>query len=125
MSGLCTDVHHRGKNEEGAEPKLSREAHEKYVRLMCQFSPQSVLGYLESGNALVSLDLCVSLCRQFRIADATTYLLERTGEVAVALDLILRRLAKRVQRMIGPQASTFNAEQQLTKGAPFVLTCAS
>ena len=71
---------------------LSPKLHEKYFTLMCKYSPESVLDYLQASDSLVSLEQCLSLCKSHNLTDATVYLLERTGDLSGALDLILHDL---------------------------------
>lgn len=81
-----------GQENEKGSLCLSPKLHEKYFTLMCKYSPESVLEYLQSSDSLVSLDQCLSLCKSHNLTDATVYLLERTGDLSGALDLILRDL---------------------------------
>ncbi len=65
------------------------ETQEIYIKLMCRFAPDKVYNYLLSQDNY-PLDSCLQYCKQAGIVDATTYLLERTGDVAGALSVLLQ-----------------------------------
>ena len=65
--------------------------HELYIRLLCQFEPMHVYAYLSTRDDY-PLDPCLRLCQEYNITDATAFLLERTGDVNGALDLIVSAL---------------------------------
>jgi hypothetical protein len=62
---------------------------ELYIKLMCQYDPDLVYNYLVTQDNY-PLDSCLKYCKQAGIVNATTYLLERTGDVAGALSLLLK-----------------------------------
>ena len=72
--------------------------HEQYVRLLCQFDPSAVLPHLELSMDY-SIEAVLRLCQEKGIDDASAYLLERTGDVSGALELMLRALDKRVAEL--------------------------
>lgn len=87
---------------------ISSEMHECYIKLMCQFNPKAVYPYLlEHTN--YRLDYCLSVCQHYDILDASTYLLERTGDVAGALSMILQRS----EQSIASLCSLYNDDSQL------------
>jgi len=65
-------------------PKLN----EQFVRLLCVHAPAKVLPHLLAHHSY-NIDTVLRLCQQHNIADASAYLLERTGDVAAALGLHL------------------------------------
>eukprot|EP00934_Nitzschia_sp_Nitz4_P003429 Nitzschia sp. Nitz4//scaffold276_size25055//17209//22686//NITZ4_008343-RA/size25055-processed-gene-0.13-mRNA-1//-1//CDS//3329545331//3419//frame0 len=70
---------------------LTTEHHHKYLALMCKLHPDEVYQYLQAHDNYRP-EVCLPLCQQYEIADASTYLLERMGNVASALQLILQTL---------------------------------
>eukprot|EP01102_Stenamoeba_stenopodia_P007852 TRINITY_DN2219_c0_g1_i1.p1 TRINITY_DN2219_c0_g1~~TRINITY_DN2219_c0_g1_i1.p1 ORF type:complete len:407 (-),score=89.34 TRINITY_DN2219_c0_g1_i1:42-1262(-) len=68
---------------------------EVYIKLMCEYAPERVYRYLVS-NEDYRLDYCLQLVQSYNIADATAYLLERTGDVPAALDLILKSVDQKI-----------------------------
>ncbi|XP_073396316.1 uncharacterized protein [Physcomitrium patens] len=62
---------------------------ELYVELLCKFEPHAVLKFLESYENY-RLEHCLKLCQEYGITDAAIFLLERVGDVASALDLVLK-----------------------------------
>ena len=74
---------------------FSPRMHEQYVRLLCQFDPQAVLPHLTS-HMDYSIEAVLRLCQERGIDDASAYLLERTGDVSGALELMLRSVDKHV-----------------------------
>lgn len=61
------------------------------MQLLCQFEPHSVLQFLESYENY-RLEHCLKLCQEYGITDAAIFLLERVGDVASALNLVLKDL---------------------------------
>jgi hypothetical protein len=66
---------------------------------MCEFAPKEVYPHISMQPAGYSLDRVLATCRKFQIDDATAYLLERTGDVAAALELTLQSVNKAVSRL--------------------------
>ena len=62
--------------------------HELYVDLLCEFAPHDVLPYLSSTDEY-PLDICLKKCQDHKVMDATAFLLERTGNVPGAMELLL------------------------------------
>lgn len=85
---------------------ITIDQHQKYLELMCKFHPDSVYPYLIT-NSSYRVDECLKLCQIYDIADASSYLLERLGNVSSALQLMLQTFEgslmalKRVIRNIG------------------------
>ena len=70
---------------------LNEATHEHYVGLLCRFAPHDVLEYLQAHDTY-RVDVCLALCEEHHIKDATAYLLERTGNMGGALALLLEAL---------------------------------
>lgn len=81
-----------------------RELQEQYLRLMCEYEKGLVLGYLEwldtSGEIMPPIDFCLRVTREFGLADAQAYLLERMGDLVSALEILLKDLDVAIQQMI-------------------------
>ena len=102
---------------EGARvPGVAARASGKYVALLCQFEPASVVPFLRSSNEY-DLDACLAACRAGECVAGTALLLERAGEAAEALKLLLDEanvtlacLAERI--LVGGYASTSFAVEE-------------
>ena len=66
-----------------------------YLTLIAKYDPSMVYQYLSSTNDY-ELEKCLKLCQDYEIADACAYLLERSGNVNSALQLILQTLEERL-----------------------------
>lgn len=74
---------------------LSMDHHQIYLSLMARHHPDMVYDYLSTHNTYRPEE-CLELCRQYDIADASAYLLERMGNVSSALQLILQTFESRM-----------------------------
>jgi vacuolar protein sorting-associated protein 8 len=74
---------------------LSMEHHHQYLSLLARLHPNLVYDYLATHDNYRTED-CLRLCQEHDIADASAYLLERTGNVSAALQLILQTLETRM-----------------------------
>ena len=75
---------------------FSTAMHEAYVRLLCQFDQQAVLPHLTLYHDY-NIEAVLRLVQENGIDDASAYLLERTGDVLGALELMLKSVDKRVR----------------------------
>ncbi|XP_050385748.1 uncharacterized protein LOC126802206 [Argentina anserina] len=64
---------------------------ELYLELLCQFERNSVLKFLETFDSY-RVEHCLRLCQKYAIVDASSFLLERVGDVGSALLLTLSTL---------------------------------
>jgi hypothetical protein len=74
---------------------LSMVHHQVYLALMAKLHPDMVYDYLSTHDNYRPEE-CLELCRQYDIADASAYLLERMGNVSSALQLILQTFESRM-----------------------------
>nr|CAG4715784.1 unnamed protein product [Naegleria fowleri] len=77
---------------------LDRNVHLKYFQLLCEFEPQSVYTYVASQRDY-PIDECLKFCRQHNIIDATSYLLERGGDVVGAVKLYLEKVDEKMRSL--------------------------
>jgi hypothetical protein len=61
------------------------------LQLLCQFERNSVLKFLETFDSY-RVEHCLRLCQKYGIIDASSFLLERVGDVGSALLLTLSTL---------------------------------
>lgn len=73
---------------------LTVDHHHLYLRSMTRFQPDEVYQYLSRNNDYRLSD-ALKICRDGNITDASAYLLERTGDVSGALNLMLETLDSR------------------------------
>ena len=69
---------------------------EKYVTLMCAYDPDSVVHFVKRHDAY-RLDVVLAVTQEYGLVDATAYLLERTGDSAGAIDLIMKDFASSLE----------------------------
>lgn len=81
---------------------------ERYIELLCRYTPEAVYNFLKANDSyrleealdvstMTRCDLlclticlnCVQVCSKARLNDATSYLLERSGDAMGAFKLIL------------------------------------
>lgn len=70
--------------------------HEKYIELICEFSPNDVYAHLTITRHDFNIDRVLGFCQQYGIKNATSFLLERTGDTIGALDLMLENVEDKV-----------------------------
>ena len=75
-----------------------------YLHLLAHYAPEDVYDYVVRHDDY-SLDECLGLCRRLRITDASVYLLERSGDAAGALRMMLRALHERASALAAALAS--------------------
>lgn len=63
----------------------------KFLQLLCQYEPESVLKFLETFDSY-RVEHCLRLCQEHGIVDAASFLLERVGDVGSALLLTISSL---------------------------------
>lgn len=78
---------------------ITPQIQERYIKLMCEYSRETVYSYLQSEQNY-PLDACLKLVQQAKIYDATAYLLERTGDVIGALKSTLEIVNKQIEEII-------------------------
>lgn len=71
------------------------QVHEQYIELMCQYDPTLVYSYLRS-NENYRLEETLAICRKHLLTDAVAFLLERTGDVPGAFNLLLKSLKAKI-----------------------------
>lgn len=91
------------------------ETFERYIELMCQLEPNHVYQYLPTTDNY-RLDRVLALCEKYQVTDATAWILERMGDIAGALKLILHALQDRVERVIATKGETSDRSFQGTLG---------
>lgn len=75
---------------------VSPDIHLRYISLLCKFNPSGVVSYLSTASNY-PLDATLQLVRDtHQHAEATAFLLERTGDPRSALDLLLTALENRL-----------------------------
>uniref|UniRef100_A0A6S7ZNG6 Vacuolar protein sorting-associated protein 8 central domain-containing protein n=1 Tax=Aplanochytrium stocchinoi TaxID=215587 RepID=A0A6S7ZNG6_9STRA len=69
--------------------KREIQDHLLFIRLLAKLHPEQVYDYVSSNEGVYPLDETLHVCKKHNIKDATSYLLERTGDMDGALDTIL------------------------------------
>ncbi|RDD46317.1 Vacuolar protein sorting-associated protein 8-like protein [Trichoplax sp. H2] len=65
------------------------ESHEKYIELLCRYNPGDVYPHLKAIEGYRP-EVALKICRQFKVMNATAYLLELIGEIEEAFHLIIK-----------------------------------
>jgi hypothetical protein len=73
--------------------------HLRFIELLCQFERPGVLQYLQRLEADVPLDAALEVVQRHQLMDATAFLLERMGDVADALRILLGALEAALARL--------------------------
>lgn len=74
---------------------LNTDQYHLYLTLMAKFHPDMVYQYLLTQEN-VRIEDCLKLCQEHKIPDATAYLMELSGKVSSALQLLLKTLESRI-----------------------------
>ena len=82
----------------GSVLNLSMDHYNVYLKLMAKLYPDRVYEYLSTHDNYRAED-ALRLCQEHSIPDASAYLLERTGKVTSALQLILQTLESRMMSL--------------------------
>lgn len=67
-----------------------------YIKLIISYAPGDLFAFIKSNDSY-PLDECLALFREHSVADATSWLLEKTGETNSALNLLLSEISKNIQ----------------------------
>ncbi|CAL1150277.1 unnamed protein product [Cladocopium goreaui] len=70
----------------------------RYIDLLCQHCPSAVLPFILENEAL-PLRECLELCGRYRVTDASVHLLERTGDFASVLQLMLSDYQEAIDKL--------------------------
>ncbi|GAM21166.1 hypothetical protein SAMD00019534_043410 [Acytostelium subglobosum LB1] len=103
---LGNDSVSRGTFTQKTGINISNETYELYIKLMCMYSPQTVYKYLSTHDDY-PLDSCLKICQQYNNFEGATYLLERTGDVNKALEMILITLKTRIEDLLKHFSTVF------------------
>ena len=79
--------------------RLSVQMEQLFVQLMCEFEPEKVYEHLRRMENC-DIKATIALCRKYQISDASAYLLERTGDVEGALNLMLEAFTATTKELI-------------------------
>lgn len=78
--------------------KVEPEISEQYLELMCRKAPEQVLGFLRSEESY-RLQKSLEICQRYNLKDGTAYLLERSGDIQGAFDLLMGELLKKLGKI--------------------------
>ncbi|RMX42196.1 hypothetical protein pdam_00017314 [Pocillopora damicornis] len=74
------------------------EVHEKYIELMCRYQPDLVHSYLRNTENY-RLEETLAIVRQFNNTYATSYLLEKAGDIHGAFQLLLEGSLPEIRKL--------------------------
>lgn len=107
--------------EQGLLFILDSHVQEKYISLLCQFRKNDVYTYLIS-NENYNVEKVMVLCKRYKIYDATSYLLERTGDLHGALKLMLHVLRQAYKKLFETLSESEFPENNSLEDRPEYLT---
>lgn len=87
---------------------LTADHHHIYLGSMARFRPDEVYQYLINNNDY-RLNDALKICRDGNITDASAYLLERSGDVSGALNLMLQKLDSRTTLLRAVLQSSYSS----------------
>ncbi|ESO93558.1 hypothetical protein LOTGIDRAFT_215952 [Lottia gigantea] len=67
---------------------IEAEIVEKYISLMCQFKPGEVYNFIKATEGY-RLEETLAICREYKVSEATAYLLEKAGDIHGAFRIML------------------------------------
>jgi len=70
-----------------------------YFQLLCTFEPGRVLKFLHRHENSYALEECLSICRQRGLSEAVSFLMERTGAVMEALQILLKEFSQKLKQV--------------------------
>ncbi len=73
--------------------RVGNDLHQRFLSLLCQHEPKSVLPYLKYHEGHYDIEYAVTSCQKYKVIDASAYLLERVGDVVSAVGLYLETLS--------------------------------
>nr|CCC95682.1 unnamed protein product [Trypanosoma congolense IL3000] len=87
-----------------AEPKNLRDVklQNTYIGLLCSHDPNRVYQYLRAHEKVLMYDYNTVLCaaKQYKVTDATVYLLEKGRRIGEAMDVLVEAIADKLQELV-------------------------
>ena len=77
---------------------IEPDVQEQFIRLMCDYEPDTVLEYLQ-GNDHYRLEQTIAIVQPKKLIHATSYLLERIGDITSAFNLLYEDLKLKVKNL--------------------------
>ncbi|KAJ2180810.1 hypothetical protein GGF45_001817, partial [Coemansia sp. RSA 551] len=100
--------------------KFPQALHERYLELMCQYSPGAVLPYLkqhaDQGVEPLRLASVQTVCARYGVSDGLVWALVRLGDFSAALLTLLKEVDSETSRVRAAVPETSNAELTLPDG---------
>jgi hypothetical protein len=89
----------------------NRRLHETYISMLCKYAPHEVYSHLVE-NQNYELTTVMQQCKNLKIKDAYAFLLERTGDLAGALQINLDNLCAHLEKCETIEAESGNEEKE-------------
>ncbi|XP_078459941.1 vacuolar protein sorting-associated protein 8 homolog [Lampetra planeri] len=116
--------------ETGETSPLSRDAlsassdvNERYIDLLCQFSPEKVLPFLRTSEQY-RIDQAIKLVEEHGVSSALAYLLEKSNDVQRAFSIMLQILKEKLDvlmQSLGTASNQKGVDQRLLEGVQTAL----
>lgn len=69
-----------------------------YLRLTAKYDPESFLSFFMEYEEYCPVDDCLDVAKEFHISDAIAYILEKTGDVSQALQILLKDVSAKIRQ---------------------------
>lgn len=90
--------------------KVEPEICERYLELMCCKAPEQVLNFLRSEDSY-RLQKSLEICQRYQLTDGMAYLLERSGDIQGAFDILMGELMKKLGAAVSKTSDVFIESQ--------------
>jgi len=85
---------------------VDSSVHERYVEILCRLRqpPRRIVDFLQCTGSGYRLAEMLAICRRYAVTDAVVCLLEKSGDVRAAFDILLERLTRSVIQTDSPES---------------------
>ena len=90
-----------------------------FISLMCQHQPDEVYNYLlmNDGKCEYDIEKIMQVCKQYKVIDAQTFLLEKTNQITQAMELLIMSLTTKMQIMRKEVIASPSSETLMTSAS--------
>ena len=97
--------------------QVSDTTFEKFLSLLCDFEPEGVASFLRNRDGF-RITSCLEICQSKGCRDAEAFLLERTGDVEGALDIIIGDIREKLHELTVAIRNAFVEDLSSLQGGP-------
>ena len=96
--------------------QVSDTTFEKFLSLLCEFEPEGVAPFLRNRDGF-QITTCLEICQRKGCRDAEAFLLERTGDVEGAIDIIIGDIREKLHELTVVIRNAFVEELSSLQGS--------